>query len=148
MSFLSEHTRTGEKELLLIPQFYRWQLRVATCLKYPFLYFRNTADFPFQDHSLKISGTLVNKGCYGTNISRLIIASIKDSGIQGEQELAWNTKNNRRLQKRDTKKEVSNSIAATASSLQQLASHSSYLFSSLVFNSLWFPWYHELSKFG
>lgn len=148
MSFLFKRTRTGEKELLLISQSYRWQLRVATYLKYPFLYFTNTTDFSFQDHSLKISETLVNKGCYGTDILRLTIASIKDSGIQGGQELAWNSKNNRQLQKRDTKNQVSNSIAATVSSLQQLASHSLYLFSSLFLNYFWIPWYHELSKFG
>lgn len=70
----------------------------------------------------------MNKGCYGTNISRLIIASIKDSGIQGEQDLAQNSKNNRRLQNGDTKKQVRNSTATTASSLQQLASQTSYLF--------------------
>lgn len=54
----------------------------------PSLYFQNKVDFPFQVCSLKVSQTLVNKGCYDTNISRLIIASIKGSGTWGGQELA------------------------------------------------------------
>lgn len=56
--------------------------------KYSPLYFQNKVDFPFWVCSLKVSQTLVNRGCYDTNISRLIIASIKGSGTLGGQELA------------------------------------------------------------